>query len=116
MAKILLAEDDMQLSESLTEIIQLDGHSVRIARDGETAWGMLQQEYFDFLITDYTMPMLDGEALLSNIEHTPDLDHLKVIIISGRDVDMPLSDVRVPLLLRKPFDVTRILDALKQDP
>jgi two-component system, OmpR family, response regulator VicR len=109
MLNILIAEDDYQLSEGLSEIMQMEGHHVVMVEDGQQALEMLKSESFDLLLTDYAMPELDGEALVSFVQQNPELADMQIIVISGYDLRDLQTNPRISLLLRKPFDIMDIL-------
>ena len=60
MAKILLAEDDHDLSEVLTFALKSNGHIIQQVFDGQECLDYLQTCKFDLLILDWMMPRLSG--------------------------------------------------------
>ena len=60
MAKILLAEDEINIASFIERGLQEFGHEVRVVHDGITAWKLLQDEVFDLLVLDIIMPRLNG--------------------------------------------------------
>lgn len=60
MAKILLAEDEINIASFIERGLQEFGHEVRVVHDGITAWKLLQDEVFDLLVLDVIMPRLNG--------------------------------------------------------
>jgi len=64
MAKILLAEDDLNLAKILSFHLSEAGHSVTTARDGEEALRFLRETGYDVLLTDVKMPRMDGMELI----------------------------------------------------
>lgn len=81
MAKILLAEDDESLSHFLLKSLKRAGHRVTYARDGLEAYEKLQKQEFDLLLTDLSMPGMDGIELVKKIRE--ELIKLKVMFITG---------------------------------
>jgi DNA-binding response OmpR family regulator len=65
MARILLTEDDASVRAFVSRALQLDGHEVVTADDGEMALETLHAEEaaFDLLLSDIKMPAMDGIAL-----------------------------------------------------
>jgi CheY-like chemotaxis protein len=109
--KILLVEDDHHLSESLAEIMEMEGHRVWVATDGANAWQLLQKQRFDVLITDYGLPEMDGQHLITHVQNTPALGELKIIMISGHNITSPFP--QIPLLY-KPFNIRDILEIVER--
>ncbi|HWE51435.1 MAG TPA: sigma-54 dependent transcriptional regulator [Bryobacteraceae bacterium] len=64
MAKILLADDQEMMRDSLAGILVREGHEVVACGDGAAAVGRLQATRFDLLITDLKMPKMTGIELL----------------------------------------------------
>src|SRR5271170_1341186 len=57
---ILLVEDEENLHKALKLNLELDGFEVTSAFDGNAALKSVQQEYFDLIILDVMIPILDG--------------------------------------------------------
>lgn len=64
MAKILLADDQEMMRDSLAGILVREGHEVVACADGAAAIARLQSTRFDLLITDLKMPRMSGIELL----------------------------------------------------
>lgn len=62
--KILVVEDDAALREALTDTLELAGHRVVSAPDGESALATLGRETVDLVLSDVQMPGMDGHELL----------------------------------------------------
>jgi diguanylate cyclase (GGDEF)-like protein len=79
--KILLADDEPQLLEVLTEFLQGQGYAVQAAGDGLQALAALEKEEFTLAILDLKLPGRSGLELLSFIKtHSPDTE---VILFTG---------------------------------
>lgn len=59
-ANILLVEDDGELLEILTYVLEDEGHRVMAAADGDSALKMARTEAFDAVILDISMAGMDG--------------------------------------------------------
>lgn len=60
MAKILLAEDEVNIASFIERGLREFGHTVAVAHDGASAWLLLQNELFDLLVLDIIMPRTNG--------------------------------------------------------
>lgn len=65
--KILVAEDDANLSLLLCDYLKLIGYETVCARDGKEGWMNFQQGTFDMCILDVMMPQMDGFTLAEHI-------------------------------------------------
>ena len=67
MFKILIVEDDKELSLLFQKVLEKSGYQVKSASDGEQALEVLDREYIDFIISDIMMPVMDGYELVSEL-------------------------------------------------
>lgn len=65
--KILYAEDEMQLSVAVTEILKMEGYEVTPVYDGGQAWEEIRNNYYDAVILDIMMPVMDGIEVLKKM-------------------------------------------------
>ena len=77
MGKVLTIEDDVLLRETLTEILEVYGHTVFQAEDGEEVLAMFFESSPDLVLCDINMPKMDG------------LEVLKKLKVSIGEADMP---------------------------
>ena len=68
MAKLLTIEDDLLLRETLTEILEVYGHEVFQAGDGEEGVELFSKTSPDLVLCDINMPKLDGFEVLSKLK------------------------------------------------
>jgi DNA-binding NtrC family response regulator len=66
-ASILVVDDDQTLLQSLQEVLEAEGHEVTTAADGERGLLWLKEQAFDLVLSDLSMPGLDGMELLKYI-------------------------------------------------
>ena len=67
MARILLAEDDREIANLERDYLEMSGHEVVIAPDGEQAMKRIGEEKFDLLILDIMMPKKSGLEVLKTL-------------------------------------------------
>ena len=66
-SRILVADDEKNIREGLAEALEMDGHEIECAADGNEAWKRFQKGDIDLVVTDLKMPGLSGEELLEKI-------------------------------------------------
>ncbi len=111
--RILLVEDDSMIRFLAAEMLANLGHSVTEAADAAQALERLDQNAFDILMTDLTLPGMGGDELAARaVRRQPEL---RTIFASGYET-LPNASTREltsAVLLRKPYDEQHIADALK---
>lgn len=82
--KILLAEDDATLRTMTRLILERSGYEVVEAEDGQAAWEILEREPIQFLVTDWNMPRMDGEALIRQIRSSSHEHYVYILLLTAR--------------------------------
>jgi CheY-like chemotaxis protein len=105
--RILVADNDPDVSSLLVEVLRMYGATAEVVPDGRAAVERLKVERFDLLICDLDMPELDGEGVVLALPTVPEPP--PTFMISGYVDDATLGRLRqsqhVRAVLRKPFDV-----------
>lgn len=83
MLKILIVEDDPAILQLYSIILGKEGYQIFSARNGEEAWGILEREHIDLVITDIMMPVMDGYEFVRLLRESDAL--LPVLMITARD-------------------------------
>src|SRR6185295_4547890 len=65
--KILVVDDEVNARNALAELLRAKGYSTETAADGFKALGKLEEFEPDVVVTDFTMPGLDGLELLKQV-------------------------------------------------
>jgi DNA-binding response OmpR family regulator len=116
--RILIVEDDIQLSEVLTEALTRRQHVVDVARDGTIAWNLVEAIAYDLIVLDVTLPKLNGIQFCQRLRMTEaqQLRQLKsatpVLMLTARDT---IADKIVGLdagaddYVTKPFDLEELM-------
>jgi DNA-binding NtrC family response regulator len=119
--RLLVVDDEPGIRAFLAWRLRARGLEVDIAHDGQDALEKMQRQHFDLVISDITMPRLQGLALLEAIKQQHPA--CKVILMTGfSTVDTAVSAMRLGAFdfLLKPFRLTALLKAvdraLSQEP
>jgi CheY-like chemotaxis protein len=109
---ILVVDDEPNIVELLVLALEDEGYQVASASDGEQAWRLVQQHQPDLIISDISMPRLNGLDLLDRLRERRQLAQIPVILMSAirRSVNRP-GAVFVP----KPFDLGGLLDLVESE-
>ncbi len=93
MFKILIAEDDSELRGLFEKVLTKNGYEARGAENGAAALAMLEQEYFDLIISDIMMPVMDGYELVRSLREAG--SQTPVLMITAKDA---FDDMRLGFL------------------
>lgn len=111
MATIVICEDDPSIQRLVRASLASTGHDVHIAVDGEEGLALIASIKPAFVITDLSMPKLDGIAMAQRLGATPDLAKIPVMFLSAslaRLRDITDSGVRAVAILNKPFSPSEL--------
>ncbi|WP_339104004.1 response regulator [Haloterrigena salinisoli] len=127
-AQIVLIEDnpgDVRLFEEAFRDGQIN-NQLHIIPDGQAALDFIhrQDEYEDaphpdIVLLDLNLPRVDGEDVLHEIKHQPELDDVPVIVLSGVDEDLIESrdldhDADEDAVIEKPVDPDEFLNVIRE--
>ena len=93
MLKILIAEDDRELRQLFEHVLVKNGYSVRGVSDGQEALDAMDEEYFNLIISDIMMPVMDGYTLVRSLREAGDTT--PVLMITAKDA---FDDMRMGFL------------------
>jgi len=110
--RILAVEDDAVARSILIKALRRLGHDVLEATDGQTAWGMLNQERVRLVVSDWNMPEMDGLDLCRKIRARVGVEYVYFILLTANehslDNEQAASDAGVDDFLRKPLNVQEL--------
>ena len=81
--KILLVEDTPETRDILTILLEIQGFDVVIARDGYDGIKNAIAEQPDLIITDLTMPRLDGIEMIKILRSIPDWQSVPILAVTA---------------------------------
>jgi CheY-like chemotaxis protein len=108
--KILVVDDDRDILDAVSEILEDAGYRVKCADGGTSALALLRAGLRPaMMIVDYGMAEMTGAELLRACAQTPELAEIPAVLTSGyRSCELP-SDTG-DLVLRKPFQAEQLLE------
>ena len=83
MKKILVVDNDKLILEFARDLIEKEGHEVRLAEDGLAALDILKSYFPDIIISDLVMPNIDGRKLCSAIREMEQLADCWIAVMSA---------------------------------
>ena len=113
MSKILLVDDDVELTNLLAELLSLEGFDIHVVHNGQEALTELELQTYDIILLDIMMPVLNGIETLKQLRQkltTP------VLMLSARDddIDRVLGlELGADDYLPKPFNDRELVARIK---
>ena len=123
-SSILVIEDEAEVQNFISRVLELEGYHVLQAMDGEAGLTLVKEGQVTLVILDLRLPGCDGWAILSEMKSEPSLSRIPVIVLTA-SAAMPQREKALSMgaadYLVKPLSagslreaVARIL-ALKRD-
>lgn len=109
---LLVVDDDKAIRKLLERIGQRAGFDVDTARDGVEAFELLQKKPYAIAIVDLMMPRVSGYELVQQISTITPRPVVIVATAMTNGDHASLDDSMVRRVIRKPFDVTAVAEAL----
>jgi two-component system sensor histidine kinase/response regulator len=116
-ATILFVEDNDELRQNAELVLNLEGYTVQVARDGQEALDILNEGFLpDLIVSDIMMPRLDGYAFFRAVRKQRHLRAIPFIFLTARGSQKDISAGRLlgaDDYLTKPFDPNEFLIAVQ---
>ncbi len=108
---ILIVEDDLNVRDTIEDVLTEEGHAVSVARNGADALVTLDHlERPGSILLDMQMPVMDGLTFLRRLGSRKDRADFEVIIMSAAVApEWFLGAPQVTRALKKPFEVSQII-------
>lgn len=125
MTKILLVDDQPTLVDLLSEFLSSEGYDVSTHTDGLTALQQMLSLRPDLVITDFSMPGMNGAALLTAMRENAYLHDTPVLVLSGRpehEIDAACEGADgkgaarkgYAAYMRKPTELVDVLETIRR--
>ncbi|MCI0330774.1 MAG: response regulator [candidate division Zixibacteria bacterium] len=113
--RVLIVDDNPNMSNLLSDMLEVFEFSSQRAADGEEALSLLNQNEFSLLITDLRMPKMSGLELLKTVKDK--YPKLPVVVITGYSTEATeneLLSAKADGFLNKPFRMNDIETVLRK--
>ena len=112
MSKILLVDDDIELTDLLAEVLRLTGFEVEVANNGQEALDKLNESH-QLVLLDIMMPVLNGIETLKKIRQTSNVP-VMMLTARGEEIDRVLGlELGADDYLPKPFNDRELVARIK---
>lgn len=115
--RILIAEDSDETRIALKLMLKLSGYATLEAADGQEALRLAQSGAPDLVITDISLPGIDGLELTRQLRGDPRLGSVPVIVVSAHDSESVREEVRAAGAtdyLSKPLEFDELRELLEK--
>lgn len=114
--KILFIEDNPEIRENVTEILELDGFEVITASNGKEGLDIAREEIPDIIVCDIMMPVMDGYTVLYFLSKDPPTAEIPFIFLTAKvdrydfrkGMEMGADDY-----ITKPFEDVELINAIR---
>lgn len=116
MKKILIIEDNADVRENVSEILELTKYKVIAAENGKVGVEMALKEKPDLILCDIVMPVLDGYGVYHMLQKDPEMKDVPFIFLTAlteRSDYRKAMEMGADDYITKPFNVTELLNAVE---
>lgn len=116
MTKILIADDEPSILLSLEFLFKKEGYKVFIARNGQEAIDLFEQESPQVLVLDIMMPEVDGYEVCKHAKTNFKSEEPKIIFLTAKNKEAEIEvgyQYGADLYLLKPFSTKELLKQVK---
>ena len=111
-ARIIYADDDLELRGIVSQILEDEGYEVLTAADGEEGLAMALTEAPDLVILDVMMPRQNGWEVAKALRSKPEMNDVPILMLTG--IGATLNEMTAPLYganshLDKPFEFDALI-------
>jgi len=119
MAKILIIEDEANIIDILSLIMQTAGHETIAAFGGEEGLQLAQEKLPDLILLDLMMPNVDGYEVIDRLKENSQTSSIPVIVITALIPYKPseklkLSKSNIADYVVKPFDTAVLVEKINK--
>jgi len=115
--KIMVVDDDPNLTRSVTFILQKEGYQVDVATNGEEAMAKIRQSKPRLMFLDVMMPKKNGYEVCNEIKGNPELSDIYIIMLTAkgqeRDREKGL-EMGADEFISKPFSPKAIVERTRE--
>lgn len=107
--RILIVDDEPQITRVLRTSLSSHGYEIRVANDGETALEIMKDWTPEMVITDLSMPNMDGLALCRSLRAKTQIPILVLSVRGEEKTKVQALDAGADDYVTKPFGIEELL-------
>lgn len=114
MRKVLVVDDDPIIRDMMVDMLEYEGYSLRVARNGLEALKVLRGNESYLVLLDVMMPTMGGKEVCEQLEAEPATrQRHKIFLMSALDKLEEVTSCKVDGIITKPFVVDDVLTVLE---
>jgi CheY-like chemotaxis protein len=117
MISILIIEDENDIRENTSELLELEGYTTLTAANGKIGLEKIKSNMPDLILCDLRMPEMDGFTVLSYLGQYPDLKRIPFVFFSAKSEKLDIKtgiDAGADGYLVKPFEAKDLLAIIEK--
>ncbi|MFQ5475485.1 MAG: response regulator [Nitrosopumilus sp.] len=111
--KILIIDDNEQITKMLTTFLELKDQECTVANDGKEGLELIKSNEYDVVLLDLAMPEFDGYSVIKDLEENKTLKDHKIIVFTASTITQEELDELVnrgiSSYILKPIDIDELL-------
>jgi CheY-like chemotaxis protein len=112
---ILIVEDDQEIRETLTDILEMEGYQTNYAVNGKDGLSKVQAVKPNLIFLDLNMPVMDGMEFLKQRENDAVLKNIPVIVMTATgDARRAEAEKYANSVIKKPMDLNVVLNSVEK--
>ena len=100
---VLVVDDDAEIRETLSALLQHEGYTVLRAENGVQALDQLRRMHPDCVLLDLMMPVMSGWEVLEEIQESEELKLIPVVVVSAMCAPGAKACLQKPVDLEKGY-------------
>jgi two-component system alkaline phosphatase synthesis response regulator PhoP len=116
--KILMVDDDVEITKAVETIITSVGHDFQYTHDPREGLKLIREQEQDMIIMDLSMPEVSGIDIVHDLVKDGKIKEKKIVIMTasaaGDDELKGLVELGVHSFLKKPVDIDAILNKIEE--
>lgn len=115
--KILLIDDNKSLTKALSKFLSAKGYEHTVSNDGREGLKLIQEQKFDKILLDLSMPEFSGYDVLDSLEKSERIKELKIVVFTAESLsETEIKELKrkgVVSFLKKPVKLDELLKELE---
>jgi DNA-binding response OmpR family regulator len=110
---VLIVEDEGPIRNLIAAVLKRERIEADTAENGREALVMLDRQRYACIILDLMMPILDGRGVIEWLQDHPRRPPVVLLTAAGENMTADLPPSVVKVVLRKPFDLGRLIEVVR---